>query len=339
MRQSFQTIFLVLTAMFLPIQAQTNMCSNKGTTLNSSTKGDVNSDGEINIADVNLIISIILSGDSNSDGDVNSDGEINIADVNTVIGIILGGSIPTPPGDEIITVNGVSFKMIYVEGGSFRMGRDYWAPTNRPPHQVTLSNYHIGMTEVTQELWMAVMLNNPSYFSSKNGYNDLQRPVEYVSWEDCQTFITKLNQITGKQFRLPTEAEWEYAARGGKKSKGYDFSGSNNIDDVAWYENNAGSKVYGTSNWGSHTVATKAPNELGIYDMTGNIYEFCNDWYDENYYSHSPVNNPQGPESGTYKVMRGACWASSDWWDPHVWIRSCSLLTSANNCCGFRLAL
>ena len=209
---------------------------------------------------------------------------------------VCGGGSSTP-SDETITVNGVSFKMIAVEGGTFKMGAtseqgsDYELD-ELPVHSVTLSSYSIGETEVTQELWEAVMGSNPSYFP---GYP--QRPVEYVTWNDCQTFITKLNQLTGRNFRLPTEAEWEYAARGGSKSQGYKYSGSNTIGDVAWYSSN--------SNGNTHDVKTKAANELGIYDMSGNVSEWCQDWYSKDYYSSSPEINPTGPSSGSYRVNRG----------------------------------
>lgn len=198
-----------------------------------------------------------------------------------------------PEENISITVNGISFNMIKVEGGTFQMGGD-GEYDGKPIHQVTLTNdYYIGETEVTQELWTAVMGSNPSYFTSSN-----QLPVEYVSWNDCQTFITKLNALTGRSFRLPTEAEWEFAARGGNASKGYTYSGSNNIGDVAWYSGNSSSKT--------HEVATKAPNELGIYDMSGNVWEWCQDWYDS--YSSSAQTNPTGATSGSNRVFRGGCW-------------------------------
>ena len=219
---------------------------------------------------------------------------------------VFGGNFTGPgeqPGDEpeepsanpTFNVNGVSFTMIAVEGGTFKMGAqssdsggdnyDSDAYSNESPvHDVTLSSYYIGETEVTQELWEAVMGSNPSYYS---GYP--QRPVEYVSLNDCQEFITKLNQLTGKNFRLPTEAEWEYAARGGNKSKGYKYSGSNTIDNVAWYTSNSGSET--------HDVKTKQANELGIYDMSGNVYEWCQDWYDS--YSSGSQTDPTGPTGPT----------------------------------------
>ena len=201
------------------------------------------------------------------------------------------------------TVNGVSFTMVDVEGGPFTMGatseqgRDAESD-EKPTHKVTLSNYSIGETEVTQALWQAVMGSNPSHFKG-----DLQRPVEQVSWNDCQTFIQKLNLLTGENFRLPTEAEWEYAARGGKFSKGYKYSGSNTIGDVAWYTDNSLSKT--------RAVKTKQPNELGIYDMSGNVWEWCSDWYSSSYYSSYSGTNPTGPSSGSNRVLRGGGWIIS----------------------------
>lgn len=190
--------------------------------------------------------------------------------------------------------------MVKVEAGSFNMGAtpEMQAPyeVEKPVHRVTLTNnYYIGKYEVTQALWQAVMGSNPSYFKG----DDL--PVERVSWNDCQDFISKLNAMTGKRFRLPSEAEWEYAARGGKKSRGYQYSGSNTLGDVAWYEGNSGSKT--------HAVGTKQPNELGIYDMTGNVDEWCQDWYGS--YSSSPQTNPIGAVSGSRRVRRGGGWCSS----------------------------
>jgi len=163
---------------------------------------------------------------------------------------------------------------------------------------VTLSTYYIGRTEVTQALWEAVMGSNPSRFKGDNN------SVECVSWEDCQEFIRKLNSLTGRVFRLPTEAEWEYAARGGNRSSGYRYSGSNDIDEVAWYDGNAGMTT--------HPVGQKRANELGLYDMSGNVYEWCSDWYGS--YSSAPQTNPQGPATGSDRVCRGGFY----WFDAGV---------------------
>ena len=196
-----------------------------------------------------------------------------------------------------ITVNAVSFELVRVEGGTFRMGatseqEDEADSDEKPVHGVTLSSYYIGKTEVTQALWQAVMGSNPSRFEG----SDL--PVECVSWNDCQEFIQKLNRLTGRNFRLPTEAEWEFACRGGNNSRGYKYSGSNNLGSVAWYNDNSGGQT--------HPVGTKAPNELGIFDMSGNVWEWCSDWY-ANYTSYSQTN-PTGPLSGSNRVCRGGCW-------------------------------
>ena len=160
-----------------------------------------------------------------------------------------------------------------------------------------MSSYYIGETEVTQALWKAVMGSNPSEFKG----DDL--PVEQVSWDDCQIFISKLNALTGKRFRLPTEAEWEFAARGGNQSRHTPYSGSSRIDDVAWYLYNSGEKT--------HPVKTKQPNELGIYDMSGNVWEWCQDW-DGDYSSYAQTN-PTGASSGSDRVIRGGSLYSSPW--------------------------
>ena len=181
--------------------------------------------------------------------------------------------------------------MVYVSGGTFIMGGDD-SSDQMPTHSVTLSSYYICKYEVTQALWRAVMGSNPSNFKGNN------LPVENVSWYDCQTFIKRLNSYTGRNFRLPTEAEWEFAARGGNHSRRYKYSGSNYIDDVAWYIDN--------SNKRPHPVGTKQANELGLYDMSGNVYEWCSDRYGS--YSSYSQNNPTGTTSGTGRVFRGGCW-------------------------------
>ncbi len=224
--------------------------------------------------------------------------------------------------NQTITVNGVNFEMVYVEGGSFDMGATTEQGSDAykdeyPAHSVTLSDYYIGRCEVTQELWEAVMGSNPSYFKGA------QNPVECVSWNDCQEFVSRLSSLTGRTFRLPTEAEWEYAARGGNKSGHYKYSGIGNIDDVAWYWKNSGDRyLQGTdsdydrdkiinNNGRTHAVGTKTANELGIYDMSGNVYEWCSDWYGD--YSAGTQTNPQGPSSGSDRVLRGGSWYGRAW--------------------------
>ncbi len=204
-------------------------------------------------------------------------------------------------------------KMVFVEGGEFKMGSPSGVGDNNehPQHKVYVDSFWIGKYEVTQRLWKLIMGNNPSRFKGDN------LPVEKVSWNDVKVFIRKLNNKTGLKFRLPTEAEWEYAARGGKLSKGYIFSGSNNVDEVGWYWRNSGN-IYLKGDWEwnkikknnnkTHPVGLKKPNELGIYDMSGNVVEWCSDWYNSNYYSQSPYRNPKGPSSGSKHVSRGDGW-------------------------------
>ena len=230
----------------------------------------------------------------------------NPADVSTTVSTVSVSPVQVPAvpsntiSDDAITIpvkDGICIEMVKVEGGTFMMGAtsEMKNPNSneKPVHQVTLTNdYYMGKYEVTQALWQAVMGSNPSEYKGDN------LPVETVSWNDCQKFISKLNSLTGRMFRLPTEAEWEYAARGGKESRGYQYSGSSNISDVAWYDENSGSKT--------HPVGTKQANELGIYDMTGNVWEWCSDWYSS--YSSSSQTNPTGSDSGSARVSRGGGW-------------------------------
>lgn len=230
---------------------------------------------------------------------------------------------------EITTyeVNGVSFDMVSVEGGTFTMGATSEQGNDaesdeKPTHKVSLSDYMIGKTEVTQALWRAVMGCNPSYFMGNN------LPVEQVSWDDCQVFIMKLNFLTGLNFRLPTEAEWEYAARGGKKSKYYKYPGSNDIGSVAWHRSNSLART--------HTVAEKKPNELGLYDMSGNVLDWCSDLYGN--YSYGSLTNPKDLSKGLYRVIRGGSWFSTPK-DCRVSNRIFYASDHASNDLGLRLAM
>ena len=211
--------------------------------------------------------------------------------------------------------------MVYIQGGTFMMGatseQGSDAESNeKPAHQVTLSSYYIGETVVTQALWEAVMGSNQSFFRGSD------RPVENVSWYACQEFIKRLNSMTGRHFRLPTEAEWEFAARGGNKSRGYKYSGSNTLGNVAWYVTN--------SDWETHPVKEKQANELGLYDMSGNVFEWCQDWY-RSYSSSSQTTSP------------GCVYRGGSWYDNarncRVSYRNFDMPEISCNGIGFRLAL
>ena len=184
---------------------------------------------------------------------------------------------------------------VKVEGGRFKMGSADTVPNRQSDevqHEVEVATFHMQATEVTQELYELVMESNPS---SKKDWKDM--PVTDVSWEDAQAFITKLNEITGGKYRLPTEAEWEYAARGGNRSQGYCYSGSNKIEEVAWYNDNSGEHP--------HVVKEKKPNELGLYDMSGNVWEWCSDWYADYRLDAKGSVNPTGADNGDWHVVRG----------------------------------
>ena len=230
-----------------------------------------------------------------------------------------------PKENRTFSVGGVEFTMVYVEGGTFMMGSDDASDDEKPVHQVTLSDYYIGQTEVTEDLWFAVMDSIPSD-SVPSFYERENLPVIEVTWYDCQEFIGKLNRITGENFCLPTEAQWEFAARGGIYSKGYKYSGSNAIDKVAWYWKNSVLMI--------HPVGTKQANELGIYDMSGNVQEWCSDWYGN--YSYVAVTDPSGPSSGSHRVFRGGTWYNSA---TSCTYRNGGTPTGAHNGLGLRLAL
>jgi formylglycine-generating enzyme required for sulfatase activity len=212
--------------------------------------------------------------------------------------------------------------MVFVQGGTFQMGSNYDPDGATPIHSVTLSNFYMGRYEVTQAQWKLIMGNDPSYFKG----DDL--PVDSVSWNDVQNFLSKLNILSGKNYRLPTEAEWEYAARGGYKSQGYTYSGSNTLSDVAWYADNSSNTT--------HAVGTKQPNELGLYDMNGNVWEWCSDWYGDN--SNVAQTNPTGPSSGYGRVDRGGSWRDNTQYC-RVAYRDCIRPDIRGNFIGFRLVL
>ena len=290
---------------------------------------------------LSLMMASFTLGTAYPRGDVDQNGEVDIADVVALVDYLLTGTwddepVPQDPESLTFTVNGVSFKMVVVDGGRFNMGATAEQgkdPEDRekPAHQVNLSDFSIGETEVTQELWQAVMGYNPSYYQG-----DLQRPVEMVSWNDCQAFLLQLNDLTGENFRLPTEAEWEYAARGGQLSESNKYAGSQFVDDVAWYWYNIPSQTYGTEGYGTQPVATKEPNELGLYDMSGNVWEWCQDWYGD--YSFFVLTDPTGPTSGTFRTFRGGSWSRSAL-SCRVSYRNYNYPSTKDDTMGLRLAL
>ncbi|TAD98130.1 MAG: hypothetical protein EAZ97_11330 [Bacteroidetes bacterium] len=225
--------------------------------------------------------------------------------------------------DQIFDIQGIKFKMIFVKGGTFMMGDNEWENT-KPIHEVSLDSFWIAQTQCTQELWQAVMGDNKSHFKGA------KLPVEMVSWNNCQEFIKKLNVLTKKTFSLPSEAQWEYAARGGNQSKGYKFAGSDNIEEVAWYKDNSENKT--------HEVGTLNANELLIYDMSGNVWEWCLDYYDENFYkTKTQINNSYNNKKNERIVLRGGSWHSNS--NSRVAYRGSGDPSGRNGRIGFRLVL
>ena len=267
-------------------------------------RGDVNHDGCIDINDITALIHYVLTGDASSVDvlacQVNyTDNTVDINDVTQLISMVLNGTAYCPPleltipeGSVTYNVGGVEFQMVPVEGGTFMMGGT--STQNSPIHQVTLSNYWIGLTEVTVGLWKAVM----GSFDMDMFEDD--QPASYMSWNQCQEFIAKLNEMTGMNFHMPTEAQWEFAARGGNLSQGYTFSGSNYLNEVAWFNGN-----FSWTYLQIPSVGTKAPNELGLYDMSGSLREFCQDAYYAPYPSDSQVDPLQDWPTNGKIVGRG----------------------------------
>ena len=230
-----------------------------------------------------------------------------------------------------ITLQGICINMIKMQGGSFWMGAQKKDPSKQkdcedeqvsndesPVHHVSVDDFYLGETEVSQKLWSTVMGNNPSRHTDPQ----CNLPVENVSWNDCQHFIEQLNKLTGMSFRLPTEAEWEFAARGGVQSHNYPYSGSDKLSDVAWTTDNRGNKT--------HEMKTKQPNELGLYDMTGNVWEWCEDWYGS--------YDPSKPQTSKRKVLRGGGWLNEPRYF-RVTFRELAFPECRYYCFGMRLAL
>lgn len=225
-------------------------------------------------------------------------------------------SEPVSTESITFTVNGEDFEMVLVEGGTFMMGGtseqgNDSEKNEKPPHEEKVDTFYIGKYEVTQKLWNAVIGAGHNQ-SSNSGCDDC--PVEQVSWNDAQVFVTKLSILTHKPFRLPTEIEWEYAARGGNRSKGYKYSGSDNIDEVAWYINNYQKKPSGKTGT-THPVGMKKPNELGIYDMSGNVWEWCDNFYNKEYEQNGKIIHEDWPYKGMKplfrRVLRGGSWGGT----------------------------
>ncbi len=215
--------------------------------------------------------------------------------------------------------------MIFVEGGTFNMGSTTGEKNERPVHAVTLNSFYMGKYEVTQQLWQDVMGNNPSFFKGCDSC-----PVEEAAPEEVDAFLKKLNAITGKHYRLPTEAEWEYAALGGNKSKGYRYPGSDKLEEVAWMKDNAVEKT--------HAVGLKRPNELGLYDMAGNVWELCADWWDPAFYKKSAAANPVNSKKAVFRVARGGSWRSGEE-RCYSKARNRNVYDHHKQNCGFRLVM
>ena len=276
------------------------------TAASAQSTGDVNHDGAVNSADITVLYNFLLNGDDTflATSDVNGDGSITSADITSVYNILLNGSQQQPEHIDF-TVNGVTFRMIYVKGGSFTMGNDEIA-SESPAHNVTITDFYMAETECTQALWKA-LYPDYAYFAEQGD----QKPCNGQWYSEILQFVDALNDYlhangalaSNKNFMLPTEAQWEWAARGGVKSEGYSYAGSNNINDVAWYSLN--------SDYVVHDVKQKSPNELGLYDMSGNAFEATTDNFSMNYSwaTEGEVDPTGSPTASAYGLTRrgGSC--------------------------------
>ena len=255
---------------------------------------------------------------------------VSLPEIRGVDSASLSFLVEVDDGSLMVYVDSLMFRMMPVEGGSFTMGctrpkgEKHTYADELPTHKVTLGNYFIGQHEVTQGLWISVMGENPSKWTGNDSL-----PVEQVSWNDVQIFVARLSQITGYRFRLPTEAEWEFAARGGMRSRNTTYPGTQHqLWETCWYGGNSGGH--------SHPVGRLLPNELGLYDMGGNVMEWCADWMES--YSANPQNSPQGPKTGENRIQRGGCF-NSPTWGCSVWERNWYLPEYGYSYFGFRLVL
>lgn len=270
--------------------------------------------------EANVVIMIIVGGKTYAAGQLHLEGDFGMVRKGKgkkvwwnvlqdfPAGLTCDVEVSVTAGGGVYRDQAAGIEFAWVPGGCFQMGCGSWQrdcdDSEKPVHEVCLNGFWMSRTEVTQGQWKYIMGNNPSEFKKGADY-----PVEMVNWDDVQDFIKEFNKQSGKKYRLPTEAEWEYAASFGSKEEYY--AGGNDIDELGWYENNATGIFIADS---TRAVATKRPNELGLFDMSGNVWEWCQDWYEKDYYKNSSRSNPIGPASGSTRVIRGGSWYGSPWY-------------------------